>query len=138
MNLVDSSAWIEFFAGGPLASRIEPFLADEGSILTPTIVLYEVYKLVRRERTEEAALQAVAAIQRTSIVPLTDMVALSAADVSLAHGLAMADAIVYATARVYGADVVTSDQDFEHLPGVTYLAKKKPGPKPRRHRPKVG
>ena len=126
MKVVDSSGWIEFFTGGPLASRFEPFLANEADVLTPTIVLYEVYKLVRRERREEAALQAVAAMQRTRIVPLRDAIALTAADLSLALGLAMADAVVYATARVHEAEVITADKDFEGLPGVTYFKKNRP------------
>jgi predicted nucleic acid-binding protein len=125
VNVVDSSGWIEFFTGGSFARRFEPYLADDGEVLTPTIVLYEVYKLVRRERTEEDALRAAAALKRTTVVPLTDSIALVAADLALELGLAMADAIVYATARLHGAEVITSDEDFEGLPGVKYFGKKK-------------
>ena len=63
-------------------------------MLTPTVALYEVYKWIKRERTEEEALAAVATMQKTRIVPLTDEVALAAADLSLANRLAMADAIM--------------------------------------------
>ena len=127
MKVVDSSAWIEYFTDGPLASRFEPYLSDPSEVATPTIVLYEVYKLIRRERNEEAGLVAVAAIERTRLVPLTEAVALTAADLSLEYRLAMADAIVYATARLEGAEVVTADEDFSGLPGVIYYGKKKPG-----------
>ncbi len=124
MKLVDSSGWIEYFTDGPLAARFGQLLVDEASVLTPTIVLYEVYKLVRRERSEEAALAAVAVMQRTNVVPLTEAVALTAADLSLAHGLAMADAVVYATGRLHDAEVVTADEDFRGLPGVAIFGKK--------------
>ena len=124
MKVVDSSAWIEFFTGGPLASRFEPYLADLAEVVTPTVVLYEVYKLIRRERGEEEALVAAAAIERTRLVPLTEVVALTAADLALEHRLAMADAIVYATARLEGVEVVTGDADFRGLPGVILHGKR--------------
>ena len=97
----------------------------EHEVLTPTIVLYEVYKLVKRERSEEEALVAISAMQRTRIVPLSEVIALTAADLALEHGLAMADAIVYATARTENIQVVTSDADFEGLPEVLYYGKKR-------------
>jgi predicted nucleic acid-binding protein len=123
VKVVDSSGWIEFFTDGPLASQFEPHLADPSRVITPTIVLYEVYKLIRRERGEEAGLVAAAAMERTRLAPLTETVALTAADLSLEHRLAMADAIVYATARLEEAEVVTADVDFRDLPGVLYFPK---------------
>jgi predicted nucleic acid-binding protein len=35
----------------------------------------------------------------------------------------MADSIVYTTAIANGAELVTSDRDFNSLPGVLYLAR---------------
>ena len=123
MILVDSSGWLEFLADGPLAGQYAAHLKDLELVVTPTIVVYEVYKTMKRLRNEEDALLAAAQIGKTRIVPLTDTVALTAADVSLAHRLAMADAIVYATALIEGVKMVTSDADFAGLPGVTYLKK---------------
>ena len=123
MILVDSSGWIEFFTGGANAGRYESLLEKTSELLTPTVVLYEVYKLVRRERSEEEALLAAAQMQKTRLVPLSDSLALAAADVCLEFRLAMADSIVYATARAEDAELVTSDADLRGLPGVTYLPK---------------
>ena len=123
MILVDSSGWIEFFTGGANAGRYESFLEKTADLVTPTVVLYEVYKLVKRERSEEEALLAAAQMQKTRLVPLSDSVALAAADASLEFRLAMADSIVYATARAENAELVTSDADLRGLPGVTYLPK---------------
>lgn len=39
----------------------------------------------------------------------------------------MADAIILATARLHEAEVVTSDVDFDGVPGVTYIPKPKDG-----------
>ena len=123
MILVDSSGWIEFFTGGGNAAKYGSYLETAANVLTPTIVLYEVYKLVKRERTEEEALLAAAQMQKTRMVPLSESLALAAADVSLEFRLAMADSIVYATARAEDAELVTSDGDLQGLPGVTFLPK---------------
>ena len=123
MKLVDSSGWLEFFTDGPLAGAYIPHLKNLRDIVTPTVVLYEVYKVIKRQRSEEEALAAVAQMGKTQLVSLTDTIALTAADMSLANNLAMADAIVYATALTEGAELITSDADLASLPGVAYLRK---------------
>jgi len=119
--LVDSSGWIEYFSGGPLADRYGSYLLRHAELITPTIVVYEVYKKLKRERGEELALRLTARLTATEVIPLTESIALMAADVSLQHGLAMADAIIYATARDQDAQILTGDADLKDLPGVVYL-----------------
>ena len=87
------------------------------------IVIYEVYKRLKRDLSEDDAVVAVSAMQRAVLVPITSELALTAADLSLEHGLAMADSLILATARLYKAELVTSDRDFEQVEGVTYLPK---------------
>jgi toxin FitB len=123
MVIVDSSGWIEYFTDGPLASAYARHLKDLSSLATPTIVLYEVYKKIKRERTEEDALSAAAVISRTTIVPLTESIALLAADLNLKYTLPMADAMVYATAVDNQCSLITSDGHFKDLAGVTFIAK---------------
>ena len=123
MILIDSLGWIEFFTDGPLADAYGSRLRNLTTVLTPVIVLYEVYKRLKCDLTEEDALVAVSAMQRTRVVAMTTEVALTAADLSLEHGLAMADSIILATASLYRAELVTSDRDFERIEGVTYLPK---------------
>ncbi len=123
MNLVDSSGWLEFLTDGPLATEYEEHLVAPEEVLSSSVVVFEVYKWVKRERSEEEALVSVAQIEKTRVVPLTPTIALTAADLGLEHGLAMADSIVYATARLNNADLITSDRDFALLPGVIYLEK---------------
>ncbi len=119
--LVDSSGWIEFFTDGPLAGRYAPYITSKYQLITPTIVLYEVYKKIKRERGEETALLFTGRLSATKVVQLTASIALLAADLSLRHGLAMANAIVYATARDLEAEVVTGDAALKDLPGVVYI-----------------
>lgn len=119
--LMDSSGWIEFFTGGPFAERYAAYLTPRHNIITPTIVLYEVYKKIKREKGEETALLFSGRLSATHVVQLTESIAYLAADFSIRHSLAMADAIVYATAKDQEADVVTGDADLKDLPGVIYI-----------------
>jgi predicted nucleic acid-binding protein len=117
VTLVDSSGWIEYFTNGPLADEFAPYLEDLPEVVTPTIVIFEVFRVIRRQRSEEEAIEAVAQMQKTSVVDLDQFIALTAADVSIEHGLAMADAIVFATAQAQDVQLVTADSDFEGLSG---------------------
>lgn len=123
MILLDSYGWIEYFAEGKLADRYARYVeqANKENTITPTIVIYEVYKKIKREKGEEKALEAYAQITRTKIVPLTENLAMKAADVSLKFGLSMADAIVYATAKNEGAKLVTSDEHFKGFEDVEFI-----------------
>ena len=121
MNVIDSSAWIEYVQNGRQAGTIETYLVG-ADLLVPTVVIYEVYKFTRREGSEELARRAVMRMKEGLVVPLDESLAMEAADVSLERGLHFADAVVYATAQRYGALLVTGDQHFAGLPGVEYLA----------------
>jgi predicted nucleic acid-binding protein len=125
VTLVDSSGWIEYFTDGQLASRFAPYLEDLEEVTTPTIVIFEVYRVIRRQRSEEEAMAAVAQMQKSRVVDFDQFLALSAADVSIEHRLAMADAIVYATARAHRVELVTADADFEGLAGVRVFPRRK-------------
>lgn len=120
MTLLDSSVWIEYFVDEPRAELVEAYLTD-ANLFVPTVVVYEVYKFLRREVSEEWAKRAVARMRKAQIIPLDESLAMEAADASLQHRLPFADAVVYATARRLGARIVTSDCHFRGLPGVEYL-----------------
>lgn len=121
MNLVDSSGWIEFFMNGPLAERYAGYLLKSKEVLTPTIILYEVYKKLKSEIDQEHALWAASQMEETHLVSLSESLAYHAANLAIEHRLAMADAIVYATADAYHARLITSDKDFKNLPKVLYI-----------------
>ena len=110
MILVDSSGWIEYLADRPNADAFAPYIEGRERLVVSVIELYEIYKVIRRDLSEERAIEAVAALRRAEIVPV------EAADLALERGLAMADALIYATARRSGARVITADADFEGLP----------------------
>ena len=122
MILVDSSGWLEYFMNGSLAEKYAGYLAKSREVLTPTIVLYEVFKVLKSQLGEEHALDAAVQMGETNITPLSDSLAYHAANLSLEYKLAMADAIIYATACAHQATLVTSDADFKGLPKVSYVA----------------
>ena len=121
MILLDSSVWIDFFTQGTRMEEAGQYLDDLTQVITPAIVLYEVYKKIKRERSEEEALQAASLMLKTTIIPLEESLALFAADVALKYSLPMADAIVYAAALEKKAEVVTRDAHFQGLEGVVLL-----------------
>ncbi|HEY0371433.1 MAG TPA: type II toxin-antitoxin system VapC family toxin [Thermoanaerobaculia bacterium] len=124
MIVLDSSGWIEFFADGPHAAEFAARLRKPADVIASTVAIYEVYKWIKRERSEDEALAAVATMKKTTVVDLTEEIALTAADLSLAHGLAMADAMMLAFARENRAELLTTDSGFEGITGVTVYSKK--------------
>jgi predicted nucleic acid-binding protein len=124
MNVVDSSAWLEYFADGSNADVFARAVEVTDELIVPTICLYEVFKSVLRQRDESAALSAIAAMRQGRVVDLTERIALLAADLSLRTKLPMADSVILATARMHDAHIWTQDADFDGLESVTFIAKK--------------
>jgi len=123
MRFVDTSAWIEWLTGSPLADRLAAELPEPDQWLVPTIVQYELARWLTREVGDDKADEVIAFTQTCVVVELTTPIALMAAELSARHKLAMADAVVYATAQAHGADVLTCDRHFAGLDGVVLVAK---------------
>ena len=120
LNVVDSSGWLEYFAGSARARLFAPAIEAPDRLIVPVLVLYEVVKKVRRERGEAAALEVAAVLRSGRIVDIDIPAALDAAQLDLP----LADSLIYATARRVGATLWTQDEDFASLPGVKYFPKK--------------
>lgn len=126
MNVVDSSAWLEYFADGPNASFFAPVIEKAADLVVPSLTLYEVFKRILQQRGEDSALRAVAAMQQATVADLDAAIALRAAKISVEHKLPMADSIILATTQVYDATLWTQDADFESLSGVRYRKRQPP------------
>lgn len=120
MNVVDSSAWLEYLAGGPNSEEFRAAICDPESLLVPSITIYEVFKRVSQQRGVGPALQAVALMRQGKMIELDADLAIAAADVSIEHQLPMADSIILASARRHEAVVWTQDADFEGMPDAEY------------------
>ena len=124
MNVVDSSAWLEYFASGPNAGFFAKAIEDTQQLIVPTLSLFEVFKRVLEQRGEGDALQAVAVMRQGMVVDLDGAIVLRGAKLSLEYRLPMADSVMLAIARSYDATVWTQDADFENVLGVQYRARR--------------
>ena len=118
-NVVDSSAWLEYFADTPRAKHFAAAIEDTANLIVPAIVVVEVCKKVRRERGEDAALQVAAALQSGTIADIDASLALDASRLNLP----LADSLIYATAQRCNATVWMQDDDFKGLDDVRYFEK---------------
>lgn len=123
MNVVDSSAWLEYFTDGRNATAFARPIHATTRLVVPSVSLFEVFKRVMTQRGEDVALEAVAMMRQGRVVPLDDTLALEAARLSVEHRMPMADSAILATARAHRATLWTQDADFKDLPDVRYLAK---------------
>jgi predicted nucleic acid-binding protein len=124
VNLVDSSAWLEYFANGANASFFAPAVENTRELVVPTTVILEVYKRILQQRNARSALEAVAVLQQGRVVDLTATLAIAAARISQAEKLPLADSVILATARAEGAIVWTQDADFQKRENVKFRAKR--------------
>ena len=124
MNIVDSSAWLEYFADSVNANNFKKAIEDVNNLLVPSISMYEVYKCVYKQRGMDTATTAIGVMNQAQVVDLSTTISLTAATYSLNYKLPMADSIIYATAQLHDATVWTQDADFKNLPNVKYFKKK--------------
>jgi predicted nucleic acid-binding protein len=124
MNVVDSSAWLEYFIDAGNARLFAAAIENTARLIVPSITLFEVYKRSLQQRGEDQALEAVAAMRQGRVVDLDERTAVEAAKLSVALKLPLADSVILATARRYRAVLWTQDADFEGMVGVKYFARK--------------
>lgn len=123
MNVVDSSAWLEYFADMPAATYFAHAIEAVDELLVPAICIYEVYKRVLQQRGEDDARQAIAMMQQGAVIDVDPSLAESAARISVSEKLPMADSLILASARLHNAVLWTQDAHFEGMKGVRYKRK---------------
>ena len=128
MNIIDSSCWIEYFAGTHVGDLISNAIEETNSLYVPTITLYEVFKKLLIETDEDKALLAVAHMKQGHVIELDDDLAIYAAKIGTQYKLPMADSIIYATSRKYNCLLWTQDKHFKELPFVKNFEKESTTP----------
>jgi len=123
MNIVDSSCWLEYFAGTPVGDIVTPIIEDTENLLVPSITIYEVFKKLLLEVGEDKALFAIAHMKQGTVIGLDTDGAIFAAKTSKENKLPMADSIIYAVVQKYDAVLWTQDKHFHHLASVHYFEK---------------
>jgi len=123
MIIIDTSLWIEFFAGTPLDESIVNALSNNDELYVPTICLYEVKKKFLNDNDAVKAVTAIDIMKKGMVISIDSEVALLASDISKQHTLPMADSIIYATAVLWDAELYTQDKHFKNLDRVHYFPK---------------
>jgi len=112
MNVVDSSAWLEYLSGSSRAEYfVEPIEATR-RLIVPVIVIYELFKKILCERGEQFALEVYAVLSQGQVVDVDSALAISAAR----FNLPLADSLIYATAQRFSATLC-----FAQLLGVRFF-----------------
>ena len=123
MNVVDSSAWIEYLIDSQRADLFAVPIEQRDLLLVPTIALFEVHKVLSRSLPQALVDGCLDVMRKGRVLDLTDRRAIAASKVARQHRLALADAAMYSLAQEHGATLWTQDIDYDGLPGVRYFAK---------------
>jgi predicted nucleic acid-binding protein len=121
--LIDTCGWIEWFMDGVLAEQFTPYFQQLSNIIVPTVLQYELYKWVCRERDSNTAQAIIELTQQGKIIVLDTHLALLAAKLAAQYQLSVADALIYAAADHEEVELITSDNHFSDLPNVCYFQK---------------
>ena len=114
MNAIDSSGWLEYFADGSNAPFFSRPLQKTGDLVAPTITIYEVFKVVLRQRNESDALQAVALMQQGILRQVYLFWQLRSASISACPWQTASFSLPPVhTGRPYGLRIPTSKQSME-------------------------
>ncbi|MBN8220368.1 MAG: type II toxin-antitoxin system VapC family toxin [Spirochaetes bacterium] len=124
MNVVDSSAWLEYLAGTKNGELFSKQIENTDKLVVPVITIHEVFKKILTESNEENALKIAAHMRLGKVIEVNLSISLEAAKFGKQLKLPMADALIYATARQYDCTIWTQDEHFKGLDGVRYFPKK--------------
>jgi toxin FitB len=117
VNVVDSSAWLEYLVDSERASLFAEPIRRTRQLIVPVLIIYELFKKVLRERGEQTALEVYSLLAQGTVIDVDAGLATDAARLPLP----LADSIIYATAQRYRAILWTQDEHFEGLPGVKFF-----------------
>jgi len=124
MNVIDSSAWLSYFAGDKNSNNFAKPIENIDKLLVPSITLTEVFKNILRQRDEGIAIEAIAHMEQGKVISLDNRLAIDAAYFGIKYKLPLADSIIYATTIQNDAVLWTQDADFKGLESVKFYAKK--------------
>ena len=122
-SVIDSSCWLEYFNDSDVGKEIAPIIKDIKNVIVPTIVIYEVFKKLIKEKDEDSAIFTIAQMKQGIIIDLNQELSLIAAKTSIESKLSMADSIIYTVAKKYNSILYTQDKHFEDLKNVKYYNK---------------
>jgi predicted nucleic acid-binding protein len=121
--LIDSWAWVEFFAGSKKGEEIKAYVMDENQeIIISSINLAEIYRLALDRFDEQTAeKRRRAMISRCYLIPVDEEIAIKGAKFRHERDWGLGDALIYATSIRERAKVLTGDPHFKGLKDVIFL-----------------
>jgi toxin FitB len=94
LNIVDSSAWLSYFADDDNARYFAEPIENTAALLVPSITLTEVFKVILRQQDEDVALAAIAQMEQARVIVLDSRLAIDAAYYGSKYKLPLADSII--------------------------------------------
>ena len=121
--LIDSWAWVEFFAGSKIGEKVRDYVMDESlEIIISSINLAEIYRIALDRFDESTAEKRRRAMQsRCFLIPVDEEIAIQGARFRNERNWGMGDALIYATAVREKAKVLTGDPHFKGLKDTIFL-----------------
>ena len=123
-HMLDSSAWIEYFAGTETGKKVEYVIENE-EILTCMLSIAEISDKFCKEDEKFGRfldfIKSVSAVSNITIETCSEAGKLKAQRRSIKKEFKIADAIIYLTARENSCIVVTKDADFEGMENVVVI-----------------
>jgi predicted nucleic acid-binding protein len=124
LEVIDTFAWIEYFAGSEKGQKARPYI-EGGEAITPSIVMAEFSDKYSREKMNpKERLKFMR--NKSTVHPLDAELAEAAGAINAERrmkvkGWGLVDSVVLATARTREAKVVTGDEHFEDLDEATVV-----------------
>ncbi len=76
MNIVDSSAWLSYFAGDSNAEHFAEPIKNTADLLVHSITIAKVFKIILHQRDEDVALTAIAQMEQGQVISLDSRLAM--------------------------------------------------------------
>lgn len=117
---VDSSAWIEYFAGSNKGKIVKQIIEGKELIITPSLCIMEIkHKYLLEKQKFQDRIDFIC--HNSSIVDIDQETALLAAEIKNMYKLYTVDAIVYAVATQQKSTLLTGDAHFKNLENVHFF-----------------
>ena len=118
--IIDSSAWIGYFAASANGERVRELVEGNEAKCTPAVCLLELKaKYLREGHDPSERMDFICG--SSSIYGLSKDVCLLAADIRQTHGLHTVDAMIYSVARTLKGTLYTCDRHFQKLENVVIV-----------------
>lgn len=118
-SLIDSSVWIEYLFN----NKFHEVIDSERVLHASSLSLFEIKKKLLKEKVDHQKMMTAISFvkKRALVIPPAASIAEMAADYATKHHLAAMDALIYATAVASQSDLITCDNDFRGLAGVSIV-----------------